>query len=294
MISVKQAIRSDEVLFQGKHVLFVEGKDKTSVDPRVLNQLFGNQLRIETLGPSFSVKSVAQALYPYHPTYYFLIDRDHQDEALVQRCWENFPDPNTHNLLVWRRREIENYFLDPDYLFTSSYCKVGKKELEENILSFSKARLFLDAANYVVIAIREELKRNWIRKFSNLNEFSSKETALNRLKAANEFRDHALNVTQKVSMEEIEKKFIYYLDLMTGGDKDISFGKGLWLDMIQGKKVLLQIINSNCFQVKTTAGVSLAGKKKLNAIVVELLKKDETVLPKDFIELKNLITARLI
>jgi len=79
-------------------------------------------IRIRPLGPSYSVKSVAEALHPFHPTYYFLIDRDyHHNDDFVGRCWDNFPDPATHNLLVWRYREIENYFLEPDYLAYSDF-----------------------------------------------------------------------------------------------------------------------------------------------------------------------------
>jgi|SaaInlStandDraft_7_1057024.scaffolds.fasta_scaffold06318_2 hypothetical protein len=293
MISVKKSIRSEEVRFHSQYVLFVEGKDNNSVDPNVLNELFDNGLRIEPLGASFSVKSVAEALYPHHPSYYFLIDRDHQDDAFIQKCWDNFPDPDTHNLLVWKRREIENYFLEPDYLFNSQYCQVSKEALEQKVLEFSKARLFLDAANHVVIAIREELKRNWIQKFSNPDDFSNKETALQKLKAANEFERHASNVSQQVSAAELERRFNQCLEIMTGGQNEITFGSGSWLSMIQGKKILSQIINSGSFRVPTTDGSQLTGKEKLNAIVKDLLKKDESILPSDFIELKQLIHNRL-
>ena len=109
-------IRSEDVRLQGQHILFVEGSDKESVDPKVLNELFSRRVRIEPLGPSFSVGSVAEALQPNHPTYYFLIDRDHYDGSFIDKCWNNFSDPDTNNLLIWRRREIENYFLDPKYL----------------------------------------------------------------------------------------------------------------------------------------------------------------------------------
>lgn len=95
---------------------------------------------------------------------------------------ENFPDQETHNLLVWRRREIENYFLEPEYLSQSKFCRVSQDRLEQKVLQCANERLFLDAANYVVTSIREELKRNWIQKFSNPEEFSSREIALQRLK----------------------------------------------------------------------------------------------------------------
>ena len=285
MISIRRDIQAEEVLLNSEHVLFVEGKDSNAVDPEILKELLGNQIRITPLGPSFSVKSVAEALYPHHPSYYFLIDRDHQNDEFIRKCWTNFPDPDTHNLLVWRRREIENYFLEPDYLFNSQYCEVGKDELERKILEFSTDRLFLDAANHVVIAIREELKRNWIQKFSNPGDFSSKEAALEKLKTASEFEQHASNVSQKVSVDELESRFNQCLDIMTGGRSELSFGTGSWLSMIQGKKVLSRIINSGCFRVQATDGSQLTGKEKLNAVVKELLKKDESILPVDFNEL---------
>ena len=267
MISVKKGIRPEEVRIQGQHVLFVEGKDRDAVDPKVLDELFDSSIRIEPLGPSFSVKSVAEALFIYHPTYYFLIDRDHHENDFINRCWRNFPDNATHNLLVWRRREIENYFLDPTYLFQSKFCQVSLLDLERKVLQFSTDRLFLDVENYVVTSIREELKRNWIKKFSSLDEFSSKDAALQKLKSANEFDQHRTSVDQKVSPEEVERRFHDFLSRMTGGLDQLTMGTGEWLDLIQGKKVLSQLINSGCFKVLTTDNTSLNGREKLNEVV---------------------------
>ena len=293
MISVKTGIRAEEVRLQSQHVLFVEGKDKNSVDPKVLSELFDRSIKIETLGPSFSVRSVAEALFSYHPTYYFLIDRDHHDNDFINRCWGNFPDPTTHNLLVWRRREIENYFLEPEYLFQSKYCRVSQDELERKVLQCSNERLFLDAANHVVTSIREELKRNWIQKFSNPAEFSSRETALQRLKNANEFDQHRTNVDQKVSADEVEHRYHEYLRIMTGGQDQLAFGVGDWLHMVQGKKVLAQVINSGCFQVQATDGTSVTGREKINEVVKDLLQKDPSIQPADFVALKQLIDTRI-
>ena len=293
MISVKTGIRAEEVRLQSQHVLFVEGKDRNSVDPKVLDELFYRSIRIEPLGPSYSVRSVAEALFSYHPTYYFLIDRDHHDNDFIDHCWGNFPDPATHNLLVWRRREIENYFLEPEYLFQSKYCRVSQDELERKVLQCASERLFLDAANHVVTSIREELKRNWIQKFSNPSHFSSKERALQKLKSANEFDQHRTNVDQKVSADEVERRFHEYLGIMTGGQDQLAFGVGDWLHMVQGKKVLAQLINSGCFQVQATDGTSVAGREKINEVVKDLLQKDSSIQPADFVALKQLIDTRI-
>ncbi|GAB4278390.1 MAG: hypothetical protein Kow0029_21610 [Candidatus Rifleibacteriota bacterium] len=293
MISVRTGIRAEEVKLQGQHVLFVEGKDRNAVDPKVLDELFEQSIRIEPLGPSFSVRSVAEALFSYHPTYYFLIDRDHHDNDFVERCWENFPDPNTHNLLVWRRREIENYFLEPAYLFQSKYCQVSQDEVERKVLECANQRLFLDVANHVVTSIREELKRNWIRIFSNPDDFPTKETALQKLRTANEFDEHRANVHRKVSEEEVERRFHEILEKMTGGLDQLTFGTGEWLSLIQGKKVLAQVINSGCFQVNTADGTPVNGREKINVVVKDLLQKDSSVQPADFTTLKQLIDTRI-
>lgn len=293
MIAVKKGIRATEVRFSRQHVLFVEGRDKEAIDPKVLDEFFEGNIQIEPLGPSFSVRSVAEALYTHHPTYYFLIDRDHYDDAFIERCWKNFPNPDTHNLLVWRRREIENYFLEPAYLFQSRYCKVSQGELEKKILQFTNERLFLDVANYVITSIREELKRTWIEHFSNPAEFSSKEKALLKLKNATEFDQYRTKVAQKVSTDEVERRFHKYLDEMTGDEARLVLGQGKWLDMIKGKKVLAQVVSSGDFQVLTTDGTPLDGRAKINEVVKDILRKDVSIQPEDFLILKQLINARL-
>ncbi|MGI9256533.1 MAG: hypothetical protein ACR2PY_06320, partial [Salinispira sp.] len=232
MFSVEKPERPGEVHLN--HILFVEGTNE-SVDVTALGALFDNDLRIEALGPSYSIKSVAQALHSLHPLYYFLIDRDHYHlhEEFIQKCWADFPNPETHNLLIWKKKEFENYFLDPNYLSESQYCQVSKQKLEQKILQVSQKRLFIDAANYVVIEIREKLKVNWIEKFSNPDDFSSKEKALNKLNAAKEFCQHNSDVSNWVSSSNREKLFNNYLECMTGCQNTLSFGTGKWIDMIQ-------------------------------------------------------------
>jgi len=65
-----------------------------------------------------------------------------------------------------------------------------------------------------------------------------------------------------------------------------------WLNMIQGKKVLAQVINSGCFQVQAADGIALSGREKINEIVKDLLKKDASIQPDDFVALKQLIDIR--
>jgi len=292
VITVQKSIHADEVRLKGKHVLFVEGSDD-SFDIKTLSQLLDGDMKIEPLGASHSLTHVAKSLFKFHPTYYFLIDRDHHDNDYVDRCWKDFPDPATYNLLIWRRKEIENYFLDPSYLVTSKYCDVSEDEIKNTILKYANDRFFFDVANNVIISIREEIKQTWIDKFSDPSGFPTKDIALNKLKEANEFRDHCSNVNQKLSVEEIEYRFNNIVERMAGDKSQLVFGTGDWLDLIHGKQVLSQVINSGCFKVKTTDGNYLQGKKKMNEVIKDLLQKDQSVLPKDFLDLKRLINTRV-
>ena len=74
------------VLYRARHALFVEGSKPDGLDPVVLRELLGGlrALRIEVLGPSFHVRSAAEALHGSHPWYYFLIDRDHHDAGYAE------------------------------------------------------------------------------------------------------------------------------------------------------------------------------------------------------------------
>lgn len=292
MITVRNGIRAEEVKFGAQHVLFVEGKED-SFDINTLRQLFNTGIRIEPLGPSHSLTCVAKSLFKYHPTYYFLIDRDYYDDKFVNFCWANFPHPDTHNLLIWRRKEIENYFLEPSYLVQSRYCEVSEDEIKRIILKNANDHFFFDVANNVIISIREELKHNWIEKFSNPANFSTRDSALNMLKEANGFKDHCTNVNKKLSVEDIERRFNDIVERMAGGKDQLDFGCGEWLDLITGKKVLSQVINSGCFKVTDADGNIVHGIEKKNEVIKELFQKNPSILPKDFLSLKQLIETKL-
>jgi len=293
MIRIDKGIHPEEIRQNGRHVLFVEGRDKDSLDPQIVGELFDGMIRIEPLGASFSVKSVAEALHPFHPTYYFLIDRDHHDDDFINQCWDNFPDERTHNLLIWKYREIENYFLEPDYLIYSDFLKVSKKVLTKKIKQLCQERLYLDAANHVIVSIREELKRNWIQKFTNPSDFETREQAVGNLRMANEFESFKNSVADRVDPDNVVRRFDHILNKMTQGIEPLEFGTGKWLEMIQGKKVLPRLIHSECFKVVDLEGDLLQGQDKINQVVKNLLTKDISKQPHDFRELKRIVEKRL-
>ena len=80
---------------------------------------------------------------------------------------------------------------------------------------------------------------------------------------------------------------------MTNGSEQLEFGKGKWLEMTQGKKVLSQVINSDCFRVVDLEGSILQGKDKINQVAKNLLRKEIAKQPDDFRQLKTLVQDRL-
>ena len=299
MIGVRSPVGPDEIRFDAGHVLFVEGRGDDAIDPTVLRVLLGDQLRIEPLGASFSVTSVAEALHQFHPNYYFLVDRDHHDYDFVEQCWSNFPEAGKRNLLVWRRREIENYFLDPDYLACSKYLVGEARLLRERILRRAQLRSYLDAANYVIVSIREALKQNRIQMFTDPKQFSTRDQALQALSDARLSELYRDVVSQNLSSEIIERAFLGTLRTMTGeltetAQRDrLRFGTGKWIEMMRGKKLLAEILSSNLFRVEDRDGNIIAGAQERNEITRDLLQRNEAVQPRDFSELKRIIQRRI-
>lgn len=185
MVGIKREPEREEVRQSARHTLFVEGTD-SSIDPQALDTFFKDKeinIRIVSLEYSLNLRAVAQALYPSHHDYYFLIDRDHHDDKTVASYWRDFPDENTHNLLIWHRREIENYFLIPEYLARSPYLICSPEELRQCIRETASKRVFFDIVNIVILKLKKELNKDWIKLFDakEATEFGSIDTALAKL-----------------------------------------------------------------------------------------------------------------
>jgi len=290
MISVRSGINSSEIKQSAKYTLFVEGKSNEAIDPFVLKELLPN-IKIEAMGPSYYIKSVAEALFPSHPEYFFLIDRDHYDDSEVEDTWRNFPDPGKNNLLIWRRKEFENYFLIPEFLSKSNFIKCSVDELTEKIRRLCQERLWLTVSNYTIIKLREELKKNWINIFSNPQDFSTKEDSINLLLKCPEFSDYSKKVKAATAEKHIKAIFDSYSNLFSLGKDTLHYGEGKWLEFIDGKKVLNQVVASRNFMVKDQSGAELSVNEKKKQIARDLIRNKS--LPADFIELKRIITEKV-
>ncbi len=293
MTTIKQGVEAEEVRQSAKYTLFVEGKDESAIDPEVLIALLSDSpIQIKAMGPSSHIRGVAEALHKHHPYYFFLVDRDYHDDSTVEKCWQLFPHEDTNNLLIWRKRELENYFLIPEYLEKSHWLCCSVDRLKECIRNLARERIFLDAANMVIVDCREKMKKNWIRLFTNYEQFHTKEQALEQLLQKEEFTHKLSDVSEKLHHGSLAQCFDDIVSNLFGGQGELEFGRGTWLDMVSGKSLLHTVINK-CFRVKDAKGNFLQGEQRLMEVVKELLKLSLESQPDDFQELYRLISKQV-
>lgn len=291
MVEVRKNPTPEAVKQSAQHVLFVEGQ-ASSIDREALHTFLGDLVRVEPLGPSFHIANAAQALQRHHPTYYFLIDRDHHGDDEVQRSWDRFPDPATHNLLIWPRRELENYLLTPELLLRSQYLVVDEPTLRSCIRRECQRRLYRDAANQVITECRETLKRKWIEHFDTTAPCDTRDAALQALCEHPAFASKRSELASVTATEALAARYAATLELLTGGRDPLEFGHGRWLELLRGKQVLAVIVH-DCFKIPDAAGKPLQGPRKQLELARELLRLPLASLPADLQRLHAVIASRL-
>lgn len=295
MVKIERGVEPEEVRQGAKYTLFVEGKDESAIDPRVLSRLLEDvaPIQVKPMGPSSHIRSVAEALHKHHPYYFFLVDRDHHSDQMVEDCWQKFPHEDTCNLLIWRRRELENYFLLPEYLVKSKWLHVSQDELKILIRETARSRIFLDAANMVIVACREEMKKKWIETFGNnsIADFGTREAALEKLLAKDDFAHKTQDVHEKLRKGFLTDMFEKTVNMFLDGSPEPEYGQGKWLEMVSGKHIFKIIVN-RCFQVRDAKGHALQGDERLKEVVKDLVRLPLQEQPDDFQELHRLISRQ--
>lgn len=281
---------------QAQHILFVEGKDDRVFDPTVLRELFRahdlDQVRVHALGPCDDIYHAAKAMALHHPSYYFVIDRDGRDEKFIEQSWRDFPNPDRCNLLVWRKRELENYFIDPKYLSASSYLR---KDVDpsEKILGECKKRLYMETANRVLLHLRQELLRPPHLPFWTPDDrIHDRAAALQKLKSCPGIVKHRTKLQRLLEDAELERLFDQFWNEMTGGRSSLANGKGQWLELISGKQIFHAVAGS-LFRVEDRRQEVVQGKEAHEEIVKDLLRRPLREQPEDFQELFRLIEERV-
>ncbi len=281
---------------RAKHWLFVEGNQNDAFDSNVLRALLDKNdltaVNVGVLGACEDIRQAAKAMVYQHPSYYFLIDRDGRSDEFVARSWDSFPDTSTYNLLIWRKRELENYFLDPNYLIQSQFLVKSADELQSKLLKQAGFRLYLDAANLVLLEIRDGLMSPAEATFRKPEDFKDRSEALQKLRSCQGLTDKAARTAALIQPSDLERRFDAWLSRMTGGYSTLEHGRGEWLDLMSGKELFHSIANE-AFQVKGSEGILLSGRKKHSAIARKLLSMDLEKQPGDFQKLIGLLKQRV-
>jgi len=294
---VQRDVNATQVNQNAQHKIFVEGKDNQEIDPTVIKELLDNNdltaVGVSTMGGCDNVRSAAQALIKEYPSYYFLIDRDDQDQETVDKSWRSFPNPDEYNMLIWHKRELENYFIDPDYLEKSTYLKPDIN-IRQRILDECNIRIFLNAANLTLYSIKRELRKPLpIRHFRNPDEFRDQNAGTLKLEGlAEAMDDRKMSVTTGLEKNAVNQRYIEFIQELSGGTIPLQYGSGAWLERMSGKEIF-GVIANQCFDVKDIAGNPVTGKDKNKIIAKELTKLPVEEQPSDFQELIHLLKNKV-
>ncbi len=280
-----------------RHLLLVEGESDGSFDPSVLRSLLDQNdltaVNIAALGSCENIQQAAKAMFYQHRNYYFVIDRDGRNDSFVETSWTRFPDPDSYNLLVWRKHELENYFIDPAFISKSEFLKVSKDNLSQMILNHCQQRLYLNAVNLVLLEIRERLIQPPNASFRNPDDFKDRASALAQLQACRGLVEKNHETQQQLEPAFREQRLDHWIRRLTGDNSALQYGAGDWLSLISGKEIFNSIVGP-CFEVKDTDGRQIQGKDKNTAIARKLLGLPLSEQPPDFQQLVSMIKQRVL
>jgi hypothetical protein len=289
--------KKKDVAQQAKFRLFVEGSGNVNFDAKILHELFEKNelpIKIESLGSCDNIQQTAKALIEHHPEYFFLIDRDWHNNQTVENAWNNFKTENKPNLLIWRQRELENYFLDADYLYQAIQNQqiVLKEEysspnqLKQAIIKEAQKHVFIDAANAVLAFFKTNIRNNSFQNnFSDLGAFKSSQDALQQLHQIKLLEPIKNKLAELNTPNLIQEKYEKILTELTGNVQNTSptliWDQGTWRQQLDGKQILAAIID-RCFEFVDTEQNTITGDQKKIAITKYLVQLDITQQPKDF------------
>lgn len=295
-MNVQTGVSASAVLRTANHVVFIEGSDDDAFDPTVIRELLKannlGSIEVRAVGPCDNVFQAAKAMVWKHPTYYFVADRDGHDLAYVERGWTSFPKPDTYNLIHWRKRELENYFIEPTYLLRSAWLTKSSDEAEAIILAEAQRRLFIEAANLVVLKLRAGILKPPTTWFKQVEKFANRDDALNELQTAAGLAAREKEIGELLQPSNREKLLDEVLSELTGGKPKLEYGSGLWLDLLSGKQIF-RAISGAVFRVQDLSGNHLQGEDQNLEVAKGLLKLPLADQPGDFQQLVGLLMTKV-
>jgi len=295
-MKLQRGVNSERVLQGAQYRLFVEGNNDQEIDPNVIQELLNEneltEIKVEVMGACDNVRSASQALIKHHPLYYFLIDRDDQELVKVEDSWRKFPDPDQYNMIIWRKRELENYFIDPAYIQKSSFLKPSAN-IRQRILKECRRRIFLDAANLTLHFLSRTLRQPLaIEHFKQPEDFKNENAGLTQLEQLSKLTDKKTQVINILEQNSVKTIYCDFVIELTGGVQPLQYGSGTWLERMSGKEVF-RVIANECFEVRDASNNILRGKEQNKQIAKQLVKGLLADQPADFQELVQILKRRV-
>ncbi|MCC5848689.1 MAG: hypothetical protein JJU29_11390 [Verrucomicrobia bacterium] len=297
-MKIIQGVDASRALQSAQHKLFVEGSSDEEIDPIVIAELLLNsglpQVEVRPMGGCENVRSAAWAMVRHHPSYYFVIDRDDQSDQQVEDSWTSFPDADNANLIIWRKRELENYFIDPNYISQSNFLKKGfsKNRIAKVVLKEANRRLFLDAANLTLLSLHRDLRRPFCDHFANPADFQTIDDGRSRISELPELSDKVADITRLFSKSHVETLYDDFVNVLTGGAYPLMYGTGDWLTRMSGKEIF-RAIAGQCFTVRSRTDEVIQGKEQNIEVAKDLLRLPLAQQPSDFQELVDKVRQRI-
>lgn len=267
--------------------LFVEGE----LDEVVMRTLLKDVLDVVRLNGSRSLKRAAVAFRDVEPGYYFLVDRDHLSDEKVEQTWTSFLTGNS-NVVYWRRKEIENYFLEPAWLAQSSKLEAGfhESDIQKIIQEFADSYKYFFAANRAYSRVKANFYNTGLQDcIPYKDDYKDDEQAvLQALKDIN-FYEPTKSILEAAEWTNIYELYKVELGKYSGaeGANTLEWGRGEWLNLMPGKRILNHLIcNSGCFHQGSNV-------KEVIQDLVRATVKDSLPVPADFTDIHSFFAKPL-
>lgn len=279
------------------YTLFVEGS-KDSIDVEIMRRILnGIGIYVLPLGSSSNLRSLAEKLSDSNRNICFLIDRDHRSIDYVTDLRSKFSNGTT-NLIIWKKREFENHFIDAEFLSKSQYAK-DKKGIEDFILEEAQKRIFLDAVDFAFFALGQEFlnNRGYLSAKKVLSDKFNTETittadmAISQMRSA-DFSAFATSIENLIKVENLISEFKSQLVRISCNHDNLSYKDKSWMENMRGKKILNSVINSKNFSFKGQRSKFLKSEKKEIEVVWEIMSRNENDIPADIMEVAEMIENR--
>ncbi len=274
----------------------IENKEIGYTDRELIERILGDQitdqLEIKPLGGAQNLIRAAEALKRVNPDNFFIIDRDYVCDDEVEKSWLEF-ESGESNILLWRRKEIENYFLDTELLSKLDYCKKTSKEsIDQLIKSHVKKWKFITIGNYVLQEHNERIRSKACAKNMSLPvDQSIKKADALASRIAGEWQDVALDELMKelTSKEKIMCLVEQYSNEIFESAKKDKIGEDQWRKAVKGKEIVVEILGEKHFGFPQKS--KNQNIKSIMFEVIDNIKKEK--LAHDFNQLSDIMEKRL-